>query len=271
MPGAASPPSEPTSAGRSMTPTGCSPMARRSRSSTSKTTTAATASPPRRCSRLHRCRHAGRSRRRSRLAGLAGTVLVRQRHSLQATLATALAPIGVIASHSRPYHPQGNGKIERFHQTLQKWLAKQPRAATIDRAASTSSTGSGTTTTRNALTAPSADASPPTCGPAPQGRTITRPLGTPTTVHDSLVRHGSCHAGRRYHISVGAAHNGKRALTFITGTACHVFIDGHLARQLTLNPDHTIPTPLHPNRTTTYHREGRPATCVSDVSHRTGH
>jgi hypothetical protein len=42
-----------------------------------------------------------------------------------------LAPLGVAASHTRPYSPRSNGKVERFHQTVQKWLAKQPPAATI--------------------------------------------------------------------------------------------------------------------------------------------
>ena len=38
---------------------------------------------------------------------------------------------GVLFSHSRPYHPQTCGKVERFHQTLKKWLAQQPLAKTI--------------------------------------------------------------------------------------------------------------------------------------------
>jgi transposase InsO family protein len=42
-----------------------------------------------------------------------------------------LLALGVVYKHSRPYHPQTCGKVERFHQTLKKWLAKQPPAATI--------------------------------------------------------------------------------------------------------------------------------------------
>ena len=42
-----------------------------------------------------------------------------------------LLALGIDYKHSRPYHPQTCGKVERFHQTLKKWLAKQRRARTL--------------------------------------------------------------------------------------------------------------------------------------------
>jgi transposase InsO family protein len=42
-----------------------------------------------------------------------------------------LARLAITYRHSRAYHPQTCGKVERFHQTLKRWLGKQPRAATV--------------------------------------------------------------------------------------------------------------------------------------------
>src|SRR5262249_13976117 len=44
---------------------------------------------------------------------------------------TKLAALGVVTANSRPHHPQTCGKLERFHQTLKKWLRRQPRARTL--------------------------------------------------------------------------------------------------------------------------------------------
>ena len=42
-----------------------------------------------------------------------------------------LERIGITVKHSTPYHPQTCGKVERFHQTLKKFLAKQPPAVSL--------------------------------------------------------------------------------------------------------------------------------------------
>jgi transposase InsO family protein len=42
-----------------------------------------------------------------------------------------LVALGIGLHHSKPYHPQTCGKVERAHQTLKKWLAKQPLATTL--------------------------------------------------------------------------------------------------------------------------------------------
>jgi transposase InsO family protein len=39
--------------------------------------------------------------------------------------------MGIVYKHSRPYHPQTCGKIERWHQTLKRFLAKQAPARSV--------------------------------------------------------------------------------------------------------------------------------------------
>jgi transposase InsO family protein len=46
-------------------------------------------------------------------------------------LESELERLGIRPSHARPYHPQTCGKVERFHQTQKRWLAKQPLAITL--------------------------------------------------------------------------------------------------------------------------------------------
>jgi len=45
----------------------------------------------------------------------------------------AVSALGSRLVHSSPYHPQTCGKVERHHQTLKNWLARQPQQpATLD-------------------------------------------------------------------------------------------------------------------------------------------
>jgi transposase InsO family protein len=54
----------------------------------------------------------------------------RSRRGGRVVLEATLNARGISFRHSRPYHPQTCGKVERFHQTLKKWLTLQPRAQT---------------------------------------------------------------------------------------------------------------------------------------------
>lgn len=46
-------------------------------------------------------------------------------------LETELERLGIVAKHSTPNHPQICGKIERWHQTLKRYLACQPPADSL--------------------------------------------------------------------------------------------------------------------------------------------
>jgi transposase InsO family protein len=80
-----------------------------------------------------------------------------------------LRRLGVTQKNGRPNHPQTQGKVERFQQTLQKWLAAQPEAATSPRSRP-SSTPSPATTTPAGRTAPcrTAPLRPPHMPPGPK-------------------------------------------------------------------------------------------------------
>ena len=46
-------------------------------------------------------------------------------------LESELDRLGIESRHSSPYHPQTCGKVERFHQTLKRYLQRQAAAATL--------------------------------------------------------------------------------------------------------------------------------------------
>jgi transposase InsO family protein len=55
----------------------------------------------------------------------------RYRYTGRVALELTLHSRGIAFRHSRPYHPQTCGKVERFHKTLKRWLATQRRAQSL--------------------------------------------------------------------------------------------------------------------------------------------
>jgi transposase InsO family protein len=137
-----------------------------------------------------------------------------------------LALLGIVQKNGHPGHPQTQGKIERFHQTLKRWLAEQPPAATVadlqaqlDRFTTIYNTERphrelGRRTPAAAYTALPKAA--PT-GPGTPGHYRLRYDTIDTTGKISFRR-----AGRMHHLGIGAAHAGTRALAIADHTTVTV-------------------------------------------------
>jgi transposase InsO family protein len=167
------------------------------------------------------------------------------------TFGENLAKIGVEIGHSRPYHPQTCGKVERFHQTLKKWLVAHDAADTINDLQHVIDAFVDYYNTQRPHRSLERRTPHDVWNTTPHSGPATQPLGLPTVVHHTLVYDGVVWAGR-YRITLGVEHNDHDATTVITGDRCHVFIHGRLARELIINPDRAN-QPLH-------RRPGRPTT-----------
>lgn len=128
---------------------------------------------------------------------------------------TVLGAAGIRVVHSAIYHPQTCGKIERFHGTLKRWLAKQPLAATIGQLQAqldafahhynherpSSAGGELTAAQRHAATAAATPSPEPIASPAtPAAITITAAGVSPEgiiAVGGAMTSVGTEHAGRR--------------------------------------------------------------------------
>lgn len=158
-------------------------------------------------------------------------------------LETRLATLNIDQKHSRPNHPTTCGKVERFHQTLKKWLNAQPRPTTIAELQallddfvdeynhrrphrSLRRTTPAAAYTRLPKTGPAGSAT----GPHYRIR------------HDRVDKTGAVslrRAGRMHHISIGRAHAGTPVILLIDDLDIRVINHdtGELLRALILNPD----------------------------------
>ena len=157
-------------------------------------------------------------------------------------LEVTLAELGITQKHSRPNHPTTCGKVERFHQTLKKWLTAQPRAATI---AELQVQLDGFVDEYNhrrphgslARRTPAAVYNLlPKTGPANNGADTHYRVR-----HDRIDKTGAIslrRGGRMHHIGIGRSHAGIRVVLLINDLDIRVvnIATGELLRALRLDP-----------------------------------
>ena len=165
------------------------------------------------------------------------------RHGGRVALEIELDLLGVGFDHSRPYHPQTCGKVERFHQTQKKWLAAQPPAATLpelQRQLDRFRRYYNTIRPHRAI-----------ARRTPEQAYTARPKARPTRAaippHYRVRRDKIDNSGvitirydsRLHHIGLGRTHHGQPVIALIADRYIRVIHadTGQLLRDLTINPD----------------------------------
>jgi transposase InsO family protein len=154
-----------------------------------------------------------------------------------------LDSLGISYRHSSPYHPQTCGKVERFHQTLKRWLARQEAGGERPRAPGQArplrellqrgpaAPGDRPADPRRGVrssaegdaTAAGVRSPDPLPGPTGQGRHHRHDHASPQS--------------RLHHIGLGRRLIGTRVLVLVADLDVRVLSeDGELIRRLTLDP-----------------------------------
>jgi transposase InsO family protein len=176
-------------------------------------------------------------------------------------LENELRRLGVNQKNGKANHPQTQGKVERFQQTLKKWLAAQPAAATIAGLQAQTDTFTAYYNTQRPHRALPHQATPATAYTArPKATPGSRSADTHNRVRtDRIDADGKVtlrHAGRLYHIGVGRTHARTRVLLLVQDLHVRIIdaATGELLRQLILDPNRNYqptgrppgPTPRKP-------------------------
>lgn len=158
------------------------------------------------------------------------------------SLETELFALGIAVKHGKPYHPQTQGKVERFHQTLKRHLASQDLPETkrqlqaqLDRFV----VYYNEVRPHRALSR----RTPAEAYGAREKARPTRPLIDCAGYRvrwDKVGRGGTVtlrHHARLHHIGVGRAYVGWRVVLLVAGLEVRILgADGSPLRQLTLDP-----------------------------------
>ena len=152
-----------------------------------------------------------------------------------------LERLGIVFKHSTPYHPQTCGKVERFHQTLKRFLRKQPAAHSLaelqfqldafrdyynNRRPHRALNRQTPLAVFNTLIK-----AKPSQQPAPVDHRVRRDK------IDSTGKVTLRYLGKLHHIPVGTAHKNRKVRLLVAGPDVRIITDdGELIRALTLDP-----------------------------------
>ncbi len=153
-----------------------------------------------------------------------------------------LERLGIVFKHSTPYHPQTCGKVERFHQTLKRFLAKQTPAGSLAELQFQLDAFRDYYNHRRPHRALSRQI------PMSVFNTLVKAKpSNPPRLLDHRVRHDKIDAfgkvtlrylGRLRHIPVGVAHKNRKVRLLVAGADVRIITDdGELIRALTLDPN----------------------------------
>ena len=157
-------------------------------------------------------------------------------------LEAELHRLGVTQINSTPNHPTTCGKVERFHQTLKRWLINQPRATTLAHLQAQLDTFVDEYNHRRPHRSLPQQATPTTAYNARPKAAPGKRNDTHNRVRRDRVDHfGSLtlrHAGRLHHIGVGRTHARTHVLMLIHNLDVRIInaATGELIRQLTIDP-----------------------------------
>ena len=153
-----------------------------------------------------------------------------------------LRHLGITQINSTPHHPTTCGKVERFHQTLKKWLTARSRATTLAELQTQLDAFIDEYNHRRPHRSLPHNATPATIyNSRPKADPATR-IDTHNRVRtDRVDQAGSItlrHNGRLHHIGIGRIHHRTRVLILVQDLNITIInaATGEVLRELTLDP-----------------------------------
>jgi Integrase core domain len=150
--------------------------------------------------------------------------------------------LGINFKHGKPYHPQTQGKIERYHQTLKKWLSAKDEFDSLE------ALQRGVeffANYYNEIRPHQAHGRPPMAvynerdkaAPIIDGQRVSPTTKVRRDIVDGTGTITLRHRSKLHHIGVGRRHKTKRVLMLVADLDIRVLdTEGILLRHLTLDP-----------------------------------